>query len=78
MGKAKDIVVTRTKHGESKNVRLGSLSHNELCSGIAQQITEIQNLKIALNDAYMSYANHLASQDVMSKEEWLEFIKNVK
>ena len=74
MSKAKDIIIQRTVHGKTSNVKLGSLSHNELCRGVVSLQQENQQLKQTLNFAYVSYANHLASQDALSKEEWLEYI----
>ncbi len=78
MGKEKNILVQRTVNGKTQTVKLGSLGLNELCRGIVSLERENTNLKVALNNAYMSYANHLSSQDAMSREEWLEFIKNVE
>ncbi len=74
MGKEKNYIVTKTEKGGSKNIRLGDLGKNELCRAIVQTNQENTKLRTALNNAYISYANHLASQDCLSKEEWFELI----
>ena len=78
MGKEKNIIVQRTINGKTDNVKLGSLGLNELCRGIVGLEKENNRLKNALNNAYLAYANHIASQDGMSKEEWMEFINESK
>jgi hypothetical protein len=60
MAKAKDIIVQHEKKGP---IKLGSLSHNELCRSVMQFMGENQKLQIMLSQAYMTYQNHLASID---------------
>lgn len=79
MGKAKDFLIERsrkTRDGkiEYTTTKLGDLSKNELCRGILELQNNNQQFQHALNNAYMIYSNHIASQDGMSIEEWLQFI----
>lgn len=78
MAKEKNYIVTRTEHGKSENIRLGDLGKNELCRAIVQTNQENTKLRNALNQAYLTYANHIASQDILSKEEWLKVINESK
>lgn len=78
MAKEKNLIVTRTTRGVSENIRLGDLGKNELCRAIVQTNQENNKLKNVLNNAYITYANHIASQDGMSKDEWLEWLNESK
>jgi len=63
---AKNLMINHEKKG---TVKLGSLSHNELCRGTASLMQEVQNGKILLNRVYYQYANHIASLEALSKDE---------
>lgn len=79
MGKAKDFLIERsrkTRDGKTEytTIKLGDLSKNELCRGILELQNSNQQFQAALNNAYLIYSNHIASQDGMSPEEWVQFI----
>lgn len=79
MVKPKDFLIERsrkTRDGKIEYVttKLGDLSKNELCRGILELQNNNQQFQVALNNAYLIYSNHIASQDGMSPEEWVQFI----
>jgi hypothetical protein len=67
--KAKDITVMHQKKGP---VKLGSLSFNEICRTLYQSMLEQSLIKQELQLLFATYGNHLASMDILTKQEWSE------
>lgn len=67
--KAKEITVMHQKKGP---VKLGSLSVNELCRTVYQLMQEKSLIHQELQYVSMMYGNHLASMDILTKQEWTE------
>lgn len=78
MVKYKDLVIQRTKNGKTENIKIRDIGLEGLCKGIFDLNQENNKLKISLNNAYITYANHIASHDGMSHEEWLEWLNASK
>jgi|TARA_R110000787_G_scaffold43224_1_gene106136 hypothetical protein len=53
------------KHDKKGMIKLGDLSKNEMCRFIANLAQQNESLSQKLNMAYATYANHIASRDVV-------------
>jgi hypothetical protein len=62
MSGAKNFMVQHNKKGQ---VKLGSLSHNELCRTTIELMGQNRELQVMLSSAYTTYQNHLASIDAL-------------
>lgn len=69
MSSAKKIKVQDDKKGW---VEIGTLSKNELCRGVRDLMIQGQQLQNNLINISNTYANHMASWDVMSSQELVE------
>lgn len=52
LSKAKDYIVQHVKKGP---IKLGTLSHNELCRAVVELIEKNKELQEMLDDAYKAY-----------------------
>lgn len=78
---ARDILVEIKSGGRDskiETVKIGTLGKGRLCKIVESLYNENNKLRNGLNQVYLAYSNHIASNDALSKEESMEILNEPK